>query len=284
MSSVFAFDPALESTAQVDLGTTRDGLSQLRRRWLAPDAWAVMLVVHGIAEHSGRYEHVARQLVDRGISVVGYDQRGFGDSGGPQGHVDDFSQFHDDLEDHLAELAALGVPTVVLGHSMGGLVVTSYGLTDRPQPDRFVLSAPSLALATPRRSWRATRAIGELVPKIRITLPIHPEDLATDPRVGEAYTADPLVNLRASLGLVGEMVDTILDVEADLGRWDHPTLVIHGLDDQLVPPSASEAIGALESVERRTYSGMRHELFNEPDGPGVVDEVVDWLRASLRPG
>ncbi len=281
MSLPFAFDPTMEPTGVVDIGTTRDGLSQLRRRWLATDAWAVVLLVHGIAEHSGRYEHVARQLVDAGISVVAFDLRGFGDSGGPRGHVDDFARFHDGVEDHLDEIAALGVPTVLLGHSMGGLVAASYGLTERPQPDRVVLSAPAMALATPRPLWRAARTVGEMVPRLRFTIPIDPEDLSTDPRVGRAYTADPLVDLRVSTGLIAEMVDTILSIEGELDRWRHPTLVLHGDADEIVPPVASEPLGELGPVERRIYPGMRHEVFNEPGGPTVVAELVHWLRHSL---
>ena len=166
MTPTSGFRPELDDTAESVFGVTRDGLSQLRRYWRAPKPGAVVVIVHGIAEHSGRYEHVARQLNAANLSVVGYDQRGHGRSGGRRGHVDSMDQLHDDLEDQLAGAARLGLPTFVLGHSMGGLVTTSYALTDRPQPQGLVLSAPALALA--EKAWLQSPLLG--VSKLTLSL------------------------------------------------------------------------------------------------------------------
>ena len=116
-------------TAAVDFGVNRVGLTQLRRHWRPDDApWAAALVVHGLNEHSGRYEHVGRSLAGAGIEAIAFDQRGFGQTGGERGYIDDIDDFCDDVEDQLAEVRRLGLPTVLIGHSMGGLVSTAYAM------------------------------------------------------------------------------------------------------------------------------------------------------------
>lgn len=281
MNSPYAFDPTIEARASIDYVTIGNGETQLRRTWHAPNARGVVVIVHGIAEHSGRFEHVARQLVAAGFSVVGYDQRGHGGTTGRRGYVDSFTEFHDDLQLQLAHARGTGVPVVVLGHSMGGLVVASYGLTDRPQPDLVVMSAPALALAAPRWTWRLVKFVGRAMSKVRLKVPLKARDLSADPRVGELYLTDPSNTLRLTLGLVGSLAETVLATEPEIERWSHQTLVIHGLADKIVPPSASEAIGKVSSVELRTYPELRHEMFNEFSGPEVVDDVIGWINAAL---
>ena len=109
-----AYEPV---TSTIDHGTTRDGLVQARRRWQpSGEAHAAVLLLHGIAEHGGRYEHVGRRLADSGFETVAIDHRGYGQSGGRRGHVDRWSQFTDDVQDQLAEVRSLGK-----GVLMGGL-------------------------------------------------------------------------------------------------------------------------------------------------------------------
>jgi len=144
-------------TSIIDYGVTRDGLTQLRRRWKAAGtARAIVLIVHGISEHSGRYEAVGQQLAEAGFHVVAYDHRGHGQSGGRRTYVDSFDELLDDLEDHLSEVRQLGLPVVVLGHSMGGLIATAYAVSSRPQPHYLVLSAPALGAEVP--SWQRVAA------------------------------------------------------------------------------------------------------------------------------
>lgn len=279
MTSPFRFSATLEETSVNDRGTTRDGYTQYRRYWRASRSRAVLLLIHGIAEHSGRYEHVARQFVDAGVSVVAIDLRGFGESGGQRAHLESFDQYNDDVEDQLLEVRRLGLPTFMLGHSMGGLVVASYALSARPQPDRVILSSPPLVASVP--AWMVQRliALGSAMPHAKVKLPLKLGDLSSDPAVGEAYAADPLVNTTSTLGLVAAMLAASLAVQADLSDWSADALVIHGLDDKIVPPVASEELGQNPSVERLTYPAGRHELLNEQFGPDVVDDVLRWMNS-----
>lgn len=276
--------PALTTpdTSVVDMGVTRDGLTQLRRRWLPEDPWGAVLMVHGIGEHSGRYVHVGAALADGGLATVGYDQRGFGRSGGRRAWVESWSRYHDDLEDHMAELRALGVPVVLFGHSLGGLVALTYVLSPRPAPDRLVLSAPALAAATPRWMRPLARPISMLVPNLRLKSGIGLDTLSRDEDVQRAYEADPLVEDASTTQLGAEIFAAMAQANAGLHELTVPTLVIHGADDRLVPTASSAPLADVPCVQRRVYPGLRHECCNEPEGLEVVADIVDWIRDQLR--
>ena len=269
--------------ATIDHGTTRDGLIQLRRRWQPEgEARAAILVLHGIGEHSGRYEHVGDHLAAVGFDVVGIDHRGYGRSGGRRGHVDDFSQFLDDVEDQLAEVRNLDVPTVLLGHSMGGLIATRYCVGERPAPDLLVLSGPAIGRprVNPVKAFLAP-AIGRLFPTMEVRDDGDPDILATDPTVGATYYADPLRVPYPTASLGREILDAIDEVRDRIERLEIPTLCLHGGDDELVPPDASAILDALPNAERRVLDGLYHEVFNEPVGLGLLDDVVAWLDDQL---
>jgi alpha-beta hydrolase superfamily lysophospholipase len=255
-------------------------LELLLRHWPATSPWALVLIVHGLGEHSGRYEHVGDQLAAAGLDVHAFDLRGQGGSGGRRGHVDRWSQVHDDLQERLLAVraAAGGRPVVLYGHSMGGLVVLGYLLTERHAPDLVVVTAPGLDSTL--AGWKKTLApvLGRIVPTLAVPNGIDGRTLSRDPRVAEKVAADPACATASTTRFGAEAMAEQARVRRDYGRLALPTLVLHGLDDGLVPPAASERLATLPNVERRTYPGLRHELHNEPEGPQVIDEVIAWLR------
>lgn len=269
------------STSETELTATADGFTQLRRHWAAADPRAAMLIVHGIGEHSGRYEHVGRFFSELGIDTLGYDQRGFGQSGGRRAFVKSFDQYLDDVEELLAERRQLGVPVILMGHSLGGLVVTTYLVGDRPEPDLAVISAPALEADVP--AWQKTLApvLGRLVPKQHIPSKIEAELLSRDPAVQQAYVDDPLVIAGATAGLGNEIFTTMKQTSSKLDRLDVPAYVLHGGDDRLVPTSASEALGRLPDVTRKVWDGLRHECLNEPEQDAVMAAIAQWINGRL---
>jgi alpha-beta hydrolase superfamily lysophospholipase len=276
-------NPAVDTpdSSLIDAGVTRDGLSQLRRRWMPEERRAAVLLLHGMGEHSGRYLHVGAALAAAGFATVSYDQRGFGRSGGRRAFVERFSQFHDDVEDHLGQLRTLGGPVVLFGHSMGGLIALGYCLAPRPAPDLLVLSAPALASSAPAWMRLGARPLALVAPRLYLTSPIPVATLSRDVAVQEAYTADPLVEKGATALLGAELFAEMRLVSRHLHALAIPTLVIHGGDDRLVPPAASEPLAAVGGVERRVLAGLRHECMNEPEGSDVVAGIVAWLRDRL---
>lgn len=240
-----------------------------------------MLIVHGIGEHSGRYEHVGDFFAQHGIDTLGYDQRGFGQSGGRRAFVKSFDQYLDDVDQLLAERRRLGVPVVLLGHSLGGLVVTTHLVSDRPQPDLAVISAPALQADVPAWQKAAAPVLGRLAPKSHIPSEIEPELLSRDVAVQRAYVDDPLVISGASARLGQEIFATMKSTRESLDRLSVPTYVLHGAEDRLVPPAASEELGRLPTVTRKVWDGLRHECLNEPEQVEVMTAILAWLDGQL---
>jgi len=267
-------------TATIDHGTTRDGLIQLRRRWSpSGPATATALLVHGMGEHSGRYEHVGTRLAERGIDTVAIDNRGYGQSGGKRAYVADWEHFHNDIEDQLAEIGSLGLPTVLIGHSLGGLMAVGYCGSSRPQPDALIVSGPALAAELDGRA----KTLVTLGPAIRRFAPGYehrdPWDAtvyAEDVSVGERFMEDPLRVDFVTISLALESIDAIRRARATVGDIDIPVLCVHGARDKLVPVRASEILSTVPGARRIVYDHLGHEVFNEPEGLDIVDTCAEW--------
>ncbi len=269
--------------------TARDGTKLFVRHWAATgEPWASVLVIHGIAEHSGRYEHVGRWLAEAGLDVTGYDQRGFGASGGRRAWIDRWSRNHDDLEERLGEVrdGAAGRPVVIYGHSLGGLIALGYAVAERPrpQPDCYVLNAPALSATIPAWKQAVARVLGSLAPGRSIPNDFDGGLLSRDPEVGRRYLTDPLNQHATTAGFASAAIREQRRVRKALMALSVPTLVTHGSEDRLVPPAATEPLAALPGVSRRTYPDLRHETHNEPEGRQVIEDVVAWLRTRADEG
>jgi alpha-beta hydrolase superfamily lysophospholipase len=264
-----------------------DGTPILVRRWAAAgEPWADVLIVHGIAEHSGRYEHVGGWLAEAGLEVTGYDLRGFGGSGGRRAWVGSWREYHDDLEERLGDvrLRAVGRPVVLFGHSLGGLVAYGYAVADppRPLPDALVVSAPAIDSNLPRWQQSLARVLTHVAPTFAVKNAFDGTILSRDPAVAERYLADPLNHHSTTTRLGAEALAEQKRATAALDRLSVPTLVYHGGDDRLVPTASSEIFASSSSVTRRTYPGLRHESHNEPEGEAVIADAVTWLRSVLQ--
>jgi acylglycerol lipase len=273
--------PNHRPAGQVGHVAVRDGTSILVRHWPpASEPWATLLLVHGIGEHSGRWEHVGAHLAGAGIDTHAFDLRGFGGSGGPRASVERWSQLHDDVEERLAALRALAPsrPLVLYGHSLGGLISLGYMLDGRSRPDLLVLSAPAIAAAVPLWQRVLVRTLGRVAPGTLLSNRFDTNDLSSDPAVWEAYLADPLNFHRTSARFGVAAFAEQARVLRSLDRLAIQTLVIHGGQDRLVPTATSGALEGRSGVTRRVYDGLTHELHNEPQGPRVLDDVVGWIR------
>jgi acylglycerol lipase len=254
---------------------------ELVREWV-PDSppKGHIVLVHGIAEHCGRYERTGTLCAGAGFHVRSFDLFGFGGSGGPRGDIEDWPRYHDQIQRHVDWAREQGGPVILIGHSMGGNLALGYVLSGRPQPDLLVLSAPALGGGA---RWQRTVAgvAAKLAPKLAIPSNLKGEQLSRDPAVGEAYFSDPLVYTKATPRLGAALFDAMDELNKTASTLEVPTLVLHGGADTIVPPQSTALLGDLPSVERRLLPNLRHEILNEPEGPEVVQQIIDWIDARI---
>jgi alpha-beta hydrolase superfamily lysophospholipase len=254
-----------------------DGGAQLVRHWdPVGEVKGDLVLVHGLGEHSGRYAETGSLLAEAGYRVRGFDLLGFGASSGERGDIARWSLFLDQLEGNLLSARTEGRPLVLMGHSMGGLIALDYALAERPRPDLLVLSSPLLAGG---KAWQISLVprLARLFPTLRLPLKIDGDQLSRDPRVGELYFKDPLVLTTASVRLGASILAAQKRVLNALEGLVIPTFVIHGGEDDLVPTMCSQALTPISCVVRRVFPDLRHEALNEPEGPEVVAEIIDWI-------
>ena len=241
---------------------TADGTELLVRHWLPDEAaaggawagrpWGHVLLVRGLGEHSGRYENVGEQFAAAGLDTWAYDHRGNGGSAGRRGHVDRWSQLHDDLGERLRAVrqAAGDRPVVLYGHSMGSLIVLGYLLSDRPKPDLVVAASPGLDSALAGWKKQLARVLARVAPTLLIPNGIDGRTLSRDPAVADKVRHDPAcaTSSTARFGAVGlaEQARVRRDYR---GLPPIPMLVLHGLDDGLVPAACLRSPGG--TPERR---------------------------------
>ncbi len=247
-------------------------------RWWEPagEPVASLVIVHGYAEHSGRYERVGGQLAAAGIASWAIDLRGHGRSTGERALVEALDHLLDDARRvfERARAARPDLPALLLGHSMGGLVATAFTLRFPKEVAGLVLSGP--AVGDPS----ALEALLDLEPLPEVIL--SPELLARDPRVGEDYDRDPL-NYRGPFRreTLRSLVAGAREVRARFAELELPLLLLHGGDDALVEPSASRDLhagAASPDKELAIYPGLRHEVLNEPEGVEITARIARWVR------
>lgn len=254
---------------------------ELVRDW-EPEAppRAVAVLVHGLAEHSGRYERTGSLLAKAGLHVRSFDLRGAGASGGRRWDIEDWKLYLDQIERHVDWAATREAPIVLMGHSMGGTLVVDYAGSDRRSPDMLVLSAPGLSGGA---RWQ--RALAPVLARVAPTLPLpnnlKGEQLSRDPAVGDGYFADPLVHTSSTPRLGAQLFEAITRAREKVGTLELPTLVLHGGSDTIISPGSTAFLGDLDGVDRRLYPGLRHEILNEPEGPQVVADIVEWIDSRL---
>jgi alpha-beta hydrolase superfamily lysophospholipase len=272
----------MEAGAKVEHVAARDGTTLLLRHWPVPagEPWATVLLVHGLAEHSGRYEHVGAWLAEAGIDTHAYDQRGFGASGGPRASIDRWSQLHDDLEERVVALRSVAParPLVLFGHSLGGLISLGYVLDGRAWPDLLVLSAPAIGATVPLWQRVLVGSLRRVSPGMFLSNRLDTNVLSSDPDVRARYRSDPLNQHKSTVRFAHAAFAEQRRVATSLDRLSIPTLVVHGGDDRLVPTWTSASLEGRPGVTRRVYPDTRHELHNEPVAAQEIGEMVSWVR------
>ena len=225
---------------------------------------AVILAVHGYAEHTGRYRHVMDFMNSRGFSFYMMENRGHGRSPGKRGHIDRYDQFTDDLHEFriMPEKAARehGVPLFLLGHSNGSLISARYALAHGDGIRGLVLSGIPIRAAVKVNPVKLKLGffLAGIAPKLTLPSEIDPYTLCHDEKV--------------------------TDLLSRAGEFSHPVLFQHGGDDRACdPPSAVEFYEKIASGDKRMqmYEGLWHEIFNEPEKEKILDTAASWIEERI---
>jgi acylglycerol lipase len=249
---------------------------------------AVLLVVHGLGEHCGRYMNVVNHFVPLGYAVYGFDHIGHGKSEGTREFIERFEDFTDTLTIYynIVKGWQAGKPIFLLGHSMGGLIASYYLIDHQADFKGAVISAPGIKVSD--SISRATITIGKilsvLAPKVGV-LALDAKGISRDPEVVRAYVNDPLVfHGKTPARLAAELLKAMLRVTGEADEIRLPFIVVQGGEDKVVDPAGAQMLYDKAGSKDKTikvYEGLYHEVFNEPEHDRVLNDVQTWLGAHV---
>lgn len=270
------------------------GSSNLRlhyRCWDVGSPRAVVVVCHGLGEHSGRYEELAQDFARAGMSTYALDHRGHGRSDGRRGHVRRFTQYVHDLEKFRRRVVgAVGteVPLVFLGHSLGGLILVRY-LQEYPGVGArgAILSAPLLGFAVDVPRWKQKLAglLLYMSPALPMSTGLDPQYLSHDPEVVAGYERDALVHDRITPRLYAEVQSAIESAGREASKLRLPILLLVPSEDKLARADLMQrlatSVGERSLVRVRTYPGLYHEVLNETSRSSTIADVLGWIERRI---
>lgn len=258
------------------------------------DCRAVISLIHGYSEHSGRYEHMANALNESGIALICVDLRGHGKSAGKRGVISKFSDFYGDVDSMIAETRRRfpDVPHFLMGHSMGGSILFNYKQareleqTPLSQTMGYIVTAPLLRLTKPAPELLRPLMVvlRKLVPNFTFGQNVDGKDISTLPAESRAYETDPLVHGQLSPALALDMIDKGAAALEQAGNWNAPTLLMHGEADNVTDCNASIEFKAKagDSVTLRTFENAFHEIHNDICRQDVYNEIIGFISSQLQ--
>lgn len=270
--------------------TAKDGLHIYGQEWAAESPKALVCIAHGLGEHIGRYAHVAEYLAERNYTVVGYDRRGHGRSGGKRGHSPSLAFLLDEIALLLTEASTAHqeLPVFLYGHSQGGGLVLSYALRRHPKLAGIIATSPWIGLTVKPSALLVglARLMRNLYPGLLQPNGLDVNDLSRDKAVVKAYQADPLVHDRISAAVAVDMLNEgqwLLQQRRELSM---PLLLLHGSADGITDPKATQQFAHQLSgdITHREIEGGYHELHNEPEWEGMMGLLLAWMESRLDGG
>ncbi|MFT7160210.1 MAG: alpha-beta hydrolase superfamily lysophospholipase [Bacteroidia bacterium] len=267
----------------------RDGLELSAISWCCPDPIAVFCIIHGLGEHSGRYQHVAEFLTENRISVFTFDLRGHGKSKGKRGHTSSYEILLDDVEELLKTARAEynDIPMLLYGHSFGGNIVANYILKRNTNElvGAILSSAWLKAQIEPSKmEFKIAKFINKIFPSFTQGSRFSTSMLTKDPKCNSAYEADPLVHRQLSVRLGLESYDAGLWAIANASRMKIPNLVWHGTDDEITSKDGSKqfAQNAGDLATFKAWDGVKHEPHNDLEKKEVLKYLLEWVEAKIK--
>ena len=260
-----------------------DGTKLVYRAWPVAGAAITLAVVHGLGEHSGRYERFAKGMARHGMATYAVDLRGHGESDGPRGHVDSWAQWVEDAASFVAHVERQVKGEVVpLGHSFGGAVMLTTARTGKiPHSRRFIVSSAALKLKAHVPGWKVflAGAASRVAPRLSLDNEVDPAAVSRIPEVVEAYRNDPLVHHKITSRTYAEWMKAARENLDHASEIKLPFLVLAGTADPLIDPAGSEELHrrAPQMSTLRLLDGRFHEPFNDLGSEEVFATIAEWL-------
>ncbi len=267
--------------------TSADGVNLFVQTWAGNDRpQGILLLVHGLGEHSSRYQNYVDYFAPRGFTLYAFDARGHGRSGGPRVHIDRFQQYVDDIALVVSHIRSThdGLKPFVLGHSLGSLMALSYGLKHPDDVAGIITSGTALRDALELPGWKRglAGALSRVLPALQMKNGVPPRYLTHDPAIVDAYEHDPLVQITGTPRLLTEVEAMRVYLLQNAPKWRVSLLMVHGGDDHICLLEGARAFQAAVPdglAELRVYDGLYHEIHNEFDKERVFADVERWLSA-----
>jgi len=265
------------------------GLKLFYQGWLPNiNPKACLMVVHGLAEHSGRYMNLVHKFVPLGYALYALDHVGHGQSEGERVYVERFEDFTITLKIFfdLIKKWQPDVPVFLIGHSMGGLIGAAYLLEHQDELAGAVLSGPGVKISDniSNTTIALVKLLSVLIPKAGLNQ-LDASGVSKDQVVVDAYINDPLVYTgKTTARLAAELLKTMQQVTDQAAKIQLPLMIVQGSEDKLVDPGGAPMLfKAVSSEDKRlkVYDGLYHEVFNEPEREQVLGDVYDWIEAHL---
>lgn len=262
---------------------TKDGTRIFAQDWYPEEPpRAAVVLVHGLGEHSGRYQHVAKYFTQAGYALTSMDLRGHGQSGGVRGHFS-FEAIMNDIHqllDHTKK-SFPNSPLFLYGHSLGGALALYFGYTQKRDLHGLIVTSPGLAAGSPLPTVKimAGKLLNSIVPKFTMNNGLDFDSLSHDPEVKKKYLSDPLVHPLISARGGIQLLNAGAWIRSQKGPFPYPLLLMQGADDRIVNAAANEqfAKGLTGDITFKMWPGLCHELHNEYDQESVLKFMVDWL-------
>lgn len=264
---------------------SKDNKNLFGQSW-TPDAPAknTVLMVHGLGEHSGRYERWAELFVDSGLNFIAIDIRGHGKSEGKRGHARSMDHLLNDIDVLFDQALVLFPDTnlILYGHSMGGNLVLNYIINRNRQVKALIVTSPWLKLTKPPADFilSIARFLKKFLPVLLIPNGLNSDDISHDPEICRNYTKDPLNHNKISLKMFFEIHDGGLHALRNIYKINSPFLIMHGKADNITSYRASESY--VQNTNNRTHlklwEGQYHELHNEIIYKDVFEYIINWMK------
>jgi acylglycerol lipase len=245
---------------------------------------AILLIVHGLKDHSARYSELVDAIILRGFDIHAFDLRGHGRSTGKRAYVNKFDDLVSDLEIFVKMLQEKNpdLPLFVFGHSMGGTTVALSSIKNKVKFDGIILSAVALkpGESISRFLIFITRLLGSLFPHLPL-MNLPNQNFSRDPKVIDAMSADPLIYQKnGPVRTAAQLLNGMQQIQMQMEQFSTPVLILHGTADKLTNPEGSQTLSDRASSRDKTiklYPGLVHDLVHEPEKAQVIDDILSWL-------